>query len=261
VNGVWVVNIGNTRTTAAVVRGGRVMRRLDRPTGPVSAADADACLARLGPARRVDGAIVASVVPARTAAWRQALRRALRGPVIELTHRRRLGVAVSYPRPAGLGPDRLAGVAAAAARFRGPLIVVDVGTAATFNVVLPGRGFVGGVIAPGPAMMLDYLADRTARLPRLGPGAGAAPRRAIGRSTREAMRIGAAAGYRGLVGGILAALRREPGLARARVIATGGGVRAAFPRPARGVTIVPDLTLLGLAHVFALNRPQRSAEG
>ena len=159
-----------------------------------------------------------------------------------------------YPGVRTLGVDRLADMAGALDRHGpGPLIVVDFGTAATFNA-LDARGrFLGGAIAPGWAAVSGYLPARAAQLP-LVRFTGAAPR-AIGRNTAGAIRAGTLLGFRGLVREIVAGLRAELG-APARVIATGGD--APF-LAARGWNLFdavdPDLTLHGLRVIAALSLP------
>ena len=127
-----------------------------------------------------------------------------------------LGVGVDYPKPHSIGADRLANAAAVAALYGCPAVVVDFGTAVTFDVVSAKRCYIGGVIAPGLEAMTNYLYKRTALLPKLTL---AEPRRAVGRSTRAAMMSGAVFGYRGLVKEILAritagGLRSPPGADR-----------------------------------------------
>lgn len=240
-----VVNVGNTNTSLALVRGGRVLRRLVRPTA--------AGLPNLGNLRRaffrtpeIRAAAVASVVPSATRGWRAWCRAAGARRVVVLDHRTDLGLSLRYPRPETLGADRLANLAAVAGRLRGPAVIVDIGTAVTFDAIDARGAFVGGVIAPGPAMMLDYLADRTAKLPRLAPGGR---RAGIGRSTASAMRIGAREGYRGMLRGILVHLLRQPALRGAAVIGTGGAARLLRGLAPR-VAVDRDLTLKGLAAVL-----------
>ncbi len=119
-----------------------------------------------------------------------------------LTPKLDLGVGIDYPAPRSIGADRLANAAAVAELYGHPAIVVDFGTAVTFDVVSSGGDYVGGVIAPGLEAMTNFLYQRTALLPRLTLRE---PRRAIGKTTRDAMMSGAVLGYRGLVREILAA--------------------------------------------------------
>lgn len=161
----------------------------------------------------------------------------------------RLGVGIDYPSPRQIGADRLANAAGAVAYYGYPCIVVDFGTAVTFDVIGPERTYLGGAIAPGLASMGDYLARNTALLPAIEPHE---PKHAIGTSTVEAMHSAPVYGYRGMVKEILAKLEEEVGR-RPTVVATGGDAALI----ARGVPRIdhvdPDITLNGLRMVAGLN--------
>ena len=138
-----------------------------------------------------------------------------------MSHKIALGVGIDYPRPETIGADRLANATAATALYGSPAVVVDFGTAVTFDVISADRKYIGGVIAPGLNAMTDYLHKRTALLPRVTLRE---PRCAVGRSTAEAMRSGAVYGYRGLVAEILRQVVKEIASTRKvhYLIATGG---------------------------------------
>jgi len=130
-------------------------------------------------------------------------------------------VAIDYPKPEQIGADRLANAVAVFAKVGAPAIVIDFGTAVTFDVVDSEEGraaYVGGVIAPGLAAMAHYLSDQTALLPEIEI---AEPPSAIGKSTRHAMQVGAVTGYRGLVKEIVADLKKELH-GEPTMVATGG---------------------------------------
>ena len=159
-----------------------------------------------------------------------------------------------YPGKATLGQDRIANLAGALALHGpGPLIVVDFGTAATFNALDAKGRFLGGVIAPGLAAVRDYLPSRAAQLPAVD--LRRPPRRAIGRNTRAAILAGVAIGYRGLVREILDSLRAELGPGKkVRVIVTGGDARwVSRQLPGAFAAVDPDLTLHGLRVIAARN--------
>lgn len=163
----------------------------------------------------------------------------------------KLGVGIDYPKPQSIGADRLANAAAVAELYGCPAIVVDFGTAVTFDVVSGRRNYIGGVIAPGLEAMTNFLYQRTALLPRISLNE---PGHAVGKSTREAMLAGTVFGYRGLVREILARIRAEQfGKKKVRVVATGGYARLiAGGLPEIGV-IRANLTLEGLRIVGNLN--------
>jgi type III pantothenate kinase len=161
-------------------------------------------------------------------------------------------VGVDYPQPSSIGADRLANAAAVAALYGCPAVVVDFGTAVTFDVVSADRSYIGGVIAPGLESMTNYLYMRTALLPKL---ALSEPRRAVGRSTKGAMMSGAIFGYRGLVKEILAKIGAEAfGNKKTRVIATGGYARLIAAHLPQIDAVHPNLTLEGLRIIGNLNR-------
>jgi len=199
--------------------------------------------------RKVRKVVVSSVVPAKNSAISKAAKE--KPNVIWLDWKVKLGLGIDYPKPRSIGADRLANAAAVAELYGCPAIVVDFGTAVTFDIVSERRSYVGGVIAPGLEAMTNFLYQRTALLPRLSLKE---PRLAVGKSTIEAMLSGAVFGYRGLVREILARIRAEQ-FPRKKVwiVATGGYARLiAGGLPQIGV-IRPHLTLEGLRIVANLN--------
>jgi type III pantothenate kinase len=199
--------------------------------------------------QQVQKVIVSSVVPAKNSVIATAAHG--KAKVLWLDWKLKLGVAIDYPKPQSIGADRLANAAAVAELYGWPAIVVDFGTAATFDVVSARRRYVGGVIAPGLEAMTNFLYQRTALLPR--PSLKE-PKSAVGRSTVEAMRSGVVFGYRGLVREILGQIRAErfPQM-KVVVVATGGYAHLiAKGLPDIGA-IHRDLTLEGLRIVANLN--------
>jgi type III pantothenate kinase len=198
--------------------------------------------------RKIDMWIVSSVVPKRN---RDVQKAAGKTKVLWLNSRLKLGVGIDYPRPKSIGADRLANAAAVAALYGCPAIVVDFGTAVTFDIVSEGKNYIGGVIAPGLEAMTNFLYQRTALLPKLSLQE---PRRAIGRSTIDAMRSGAVFGYRGLVREIIAQIKAERfPRKKVHVIATGGYAELISARLPEIDAVHCDLTLEGLRIVANLN--------
>jgi type III pantothenate kinase len=203
---------------------------------------------------KVGAIIVSSVVPKKNKAISAA---AGSVRVLFLNPKLDLGVGVDYPHPRSIGADRLANAAAVAQLYGSPAIVVDFGTAVTFDVVSAAGDYVGGVIAPGLEVMTNYLYQRTALLPKLTLSE---PPRAIGKTTRDAMMSGAVFGYRGLVREIVRRLtaenfpRKKP-----RVIATGGYAQLIARKLPEIEAVHPNLTLEGLRIVA--NRNIRSKSG
>ncbi len=198
--------------------------------------------------RNVGKVVVSSVVPAKNSA---ILKAAGKRKVLWLDWKLKLGVEIDYPKPQSIGADRLANAAAVTALYGCPAIVVDFGTAVTFDIVSEHRAYVGGVIAPGLEAMTNFLYKRTALLPKLSLKE---PRHAIGKSTIQAMLSGAVFGYRGLIREILSQIRAEQfPRKKVHVVATGGYARLiARGLPEIGV-VHPNLTLEGLRIVAKLN--------
>jgi type III pantothenate kinase len=199
--------------------------------------------------RQVKKLVVSSVVPTKNSAILKAAHN--KAQVLWLDWRLKLGVAIDYPKPHSIGADRLANAAAVASLFGWPAIVVDFGTAATFDVVSEQGSYIGGAIAPGLEAMTNYLHQRTALLPRLSLRE---PPRAVGKSTGEAMRSGAIFGYRGLVREILARIKAEQFSRKTvAIVATGGYARLIASQVPEIAVIHPHLTLEGLRIVGNLN--------
>jgi type III pantothenate kinase len=241
----WLlVDNSNTRTKFAL--GGP--RQLEPWRGRLPTAElTPASLAGLLDDLAFDAALVASVVPATAALLDRQL--SPRGPRHFLSAGSRLGIAVDFDDPSQVGADRLANAIGVEAAYGSPAIVIDFGTAVTFDVIAGGPAYCGGAIAPGLGAMTGYLARRTALLPRIEL---AEPQRAIGRTTEEAMRSGAVFGYRGMIRGILERLRAEIE-GTPVVVATGGDaplIGASMPEIDH---IDRDLTLEGLRLAARLN--------
>jgi type III pantothenate kinase len=233
-----LINANNTNTTFALANRHRILARKIVRTAKLAGI----------PFRQDDLAavVLSSVVPAAT----QKLRRWISVKPIIVAAGIDLGIGVRYPRPKQIGADRLANAVGVTELYGAPAIVVDFGTAVTFDIVNARREYVGGVIAPGLAAVTDYLYQRTALLPRITL---AEPRSVIGKSTVEAMRVGAVVGYRGLVKEILAALRQEPGMKRAVVVATGGYGDLIARKTPEIRHVNPMLTLEGLRFIYVRN--------
>src|SRR6267143_69456 len=192
--------------------------------------------------------VVSSVVPKKN---REIKRATGDHKVIWLTSKTRLNVRIDYPNPKSIGADRLANAVAVAKLYGTPAIVIDFGTAVTFDIVAPDNAYIGGVIAPGLEAMTNFLYDRTALLPRISLRE---PRSAIGKSTNQAMVAGAIFGYRGLVREILGRIVREQFQnTRLHVVATGGYAKLIARQLAEVGAVHENLTLEGLRLVGEMN--------
>lgn len=184
--------------------------------------------------------VVASVVPKKESLLRQFFEN--RAFYHRLTHESPLGYGFELTVPDEIGHDRLANVVALKERYGAPGIAIDFGTAITFSVISSNGNFAGGVIAPGMDCMTEYLASKTAQLPRVKLEEY---KSAIGKTTLEALRIGAIAGQRGMIREILREIVLEIG-SEVAVVATGGGATFAAQGLAEISKVDLDLTLEGL---------------
>ncbi len=191
--------------------------------------------------------VICSVVPKMGALLRDELSGK---PLHNVDHRSNLGVGIEYPKPKTIGADRLANAAAAASFYGVPCVVVDFGTAVTFDILSRGRKYIGGVIAPGLEAMTDYLHQRTAQLPKISLLEPPGP---VGKSTRHAMLAGAIYGYRGLVRQILAEIRPALGVRKLKAVATGGYASLIACGVPEIATVHENLTLEGLRLIGCLN--------
>jgi len=240
---ILLLDIGNTHTHLGLANDKRVTRQANIATKAWLTGKAHSGIRRFVGKTKVDSVAFCSVVPHITKLAVPALQRLTGAQVLELSPRTVRGVGINYPKPRSIGPDRLANAVAVRHRFGAPAVVVDFGTAVTFDVVDRHGNYVGGIIAPGLNVMTDYLHEKTALLPRITIQETDA---IIGRSTHEAMLIGAVQGYRGLIRTLLSSLRKELGAANLPVVATGGYAKL-MARDMPEITAVdPRLTLEGL---------------
>lgn len=201
--------------------------------------------------KAVTGVIIGSVVPPLTLAMVEMAQRYIRTEPLVVTHQIRTGVKIEIEQPQQAGADRIINAAAVVALYGGPAIVIDFGTATTFDVVSRAGAYCGGAIAPGIVVAHDALVSRAARLHKVDL---VPPPSAIGANTIHAMQSGIFWGYVALVEGLVARLKAAMGEPEAQVIATGG-LSALFQQHTTVIdTIAPELTLDGLRIIYELNR-------
>lgn len=200
--------------------------------------------------RTLEGAVVGSVVPALSGVFDAALRRAAGVTPFHVTHESRLPVSNRYRNPAEVGIDRLANATAAVKLLGAPVLIVDLGTAVTVDVVSRRREYLGGAILPGIEMSAEALARRTARLPVTSPE-DAGPM--IGRTTADSIRSGILHGLVGAVDRIIGGVWKELGY-RTATVATGGLAAYLTAQSKHVRRAERDLTLAGLAEIWRLNR-------
>ena len=238
-----LIDISNSRTKFSGAT--RDALTTDRHVTPTAELSPDS-LAEIAWAEGVDRAVLSSVVPEKNRIFEEAFADRL----ITVSHAIRLGVAVDYPQPETVGADRLANSAAVAALHGTPAVVVDFGTAVTFDIISAESAYIGGVIAPGLEVMTDYMFQRTALLPKIDL---LEPTEIIGKSTKSAMMAGAVHGYRGMIKEILTEIYEEFHGAPPRTIATGGYAELISSKLEQIDAVDPDLTLQGLRIIASLN--------
>jgi pantothenate kinase, type III len=205
---------------------------------------------------KITGFIIASVVPVLETSWLHFARTYLTKliqPPLAVTHTLKLGIKVDTENPSEVGADRIVNAVAAWERLHTPLIVIDFGTAITFDCVSDAPAYVGGTIHPGIGISLDALAARTAKLPRLD--IDVTPDQPIGTTTIKAIHSGALHGFGGMVDRMVHVLSRQltPDQERARTIATGGMASVIKPYTGTIDEIDQDLTLTGLRLIYQMN--------
>jgi type III pantothenate kinase len=249
---VHCFDIGNSFAHFGIVENAAVISSRDMATRHFVMADEEALAVVREAAASGLPVSFSSVVPAATKGIGKLFGKAgIAGRVFNLNYDTLRGLEIVYPFPREIGQDRLANAVAAQELFGLPCVVVSLGTATVFDV-LSTRGYEGGSIAPGLAMMTDYLHEKTAQLPKIDRFCLATDG-AIGRSTVEAMKIGARLGFAGMARAILDATLADmakQGMLEVPVVVTGGNT-AVLPENWRdGAKFVPDLAMSGLEIAF-----------
>ena len=252
------IDIGNTEVTLGLFEGRRLTRSfrvssetrrtadeaglLLRQVFPVLDAGTGKPAANKAGAAGAPSAVLASVVPPQTPIYVEAVKRLVGRAPLEVTADTASGLTIEYRDPRAVGADRIANAVAAIEKYGEPVIIVDFGTATTFDVILKGGRYRGGVIAPGILTGAEQLVRRAARL---GAFELKTPKRVVGQSTDESLQSGVLYGAAGQVDAIVKRITAEERI-RPRVIATGGLAKAIAPHAKSIERADLDLTLHGL---------------
>jgi type III pantothenate kinase len=251
-----VIDIGNTNTVLGVYEDVRLIGHWRLETKPSQTADEYGILVRNLFAlanlefSRIRDIVIASVVPQLNSVLEQMTLQYFKLQPLFIEPGVRTGMPVLYDSPADVGADRIVNAVAAYEKFGGPCIVVDFGTATTFDAISAKGEYLGGVITPGPGISAEALFSRTARLPRVEIRA---PQKIIGTSTVGSIQSGLYYGYIGLVDGILVRMIKELG-PKTTIVATGGHASLIGRGTERIQHIAPDLTLEGLRLIYEKNK-------
>ena len=250
-----VVDVGNTQTHLGAFRGTELVCDWRFATVRDSTADELGAALRALLALRdlafadLDASILSSTVPQLRPEWTAMASRYLGHDMPVVGPGVRTGMPIRMDNPRALGADRLVNAVAAHEALGGPCVVVDFGTAITYDCVSAGGEYLGGIIAPGVEISLEALTTRAAAIPKIDL---TAPRTLIGKSTVDAIRSGVIFGFAAQVDGIVTRLRAELG-EETRAIATGGLAEAIVPFCTTIEDVDPLLTLTGLRLIYERN--------
>lgn len=251
------LDIGNTNVTCGVFQGDKLVTTWRMSTAIHRMPDEYANLMLSIMERRgVTGAqikdvVICSVVPPLLIIFDEVCKHFLKKSPLIVEAGVKTGIRIDMDNPREVGADRIVNAVAAHQLYGSPLIIIDMGTATTIDVVNKAGDYIGGAIAPGVYIATEALFTRTAVLPRIEL---TLPKKAIGRNTVAAMQSGVVFGYIGLIEGLVNRIQAELD-EKAKVIAAGGF--ASLIAQATNVidVINPDLTLIGLRMIYNMNRP------
>ncbi|MEO0753363.1 MAG: type III pantothenate kinase [Pseudomonadota bacterium] len=253
---LMAIDVGNTNTVFAIHDGEAWVAQWRSHTDPTRTADdyavwlSQMCRMEGVPFGEIDGCVISTVVPQAQFNFRNLARRYLNvEPMFIGDPRVDLGVEVRIARPEQAGADRIVNAVGAHVKYDGALIVVDSGTATTFDVVDVDGGFIGGIISPGINLSLKALHDAAASLPRI---AIQQPPQVIGQDTVSAMQSGIFLGYVDLIDGLVRRIKREFG--KPMTVIGTGGVASLYDGFSEEIDVYdPDVTIRGLLEVYRRN--------
>lgn len=252
-----VMDVGNTNIKVGVFEGDKLLNSWRMESKAGRTADEYAVtllniLERSGlDVRQIEGVVMSSVIPSLNYTLEHMVEYYIRKPMIVAGPGVKSGINVKYENPKEVGADRIVNSLAAYRLYGGPCIVIDFGTATTFNVINESGEFIGGVICPGIKLSTDALTNNAAKLPRIEL---IKPERVVGKSTVANMQSGIIYGFIGMVDYLVRKIKSETGFADAKVIATGGFSELIAEEGNIIDKVDKTLTLTGLRFLYELNR-------
>ncbi len=256
---LFTIDIGNTSMNMGMFEGERLVHSWRLMTGIDRSADEYGSLIfsllqrHAVPIASIRGAVLCSVVPPLVPVFQDVCKKYLDTDPLVIEPGIKTGLRLLVDNPRELGPDRVANAVAGVRLYGKPLIVIDFGTATTFDVVSAGGDFLGGAIAPGINIASEALYRRTAMLPRIEL---VRPKRAIGRGTVSAMQSGILFGYIGLVEKLIKEISAE--LECQPIVVSTGGYSTMFVEGVPAIQVCnPDLSLIGLRLIHEMNQTER----
>lgn len=253
---ILAVDVGNSNVTLGVFAGERLLHQWRLAT--VSRRTADEVriylrqLFRLEDLRLADvtGIVLASVVPAMTSIYTQALQALSTAEILNVDHATPIALENHYGNPAEVGPDRLANAVAGKLLYGLPVVIVDFGSAITLDVIGSNNAYLGGIILPGIEMTAEAMHQKTARLPQVS---FRKPEQLIGVSTEMSINSGLYHGMIGAIDAIVAGIEQATG-EKSHVGATGGAGRELAAEARSIQSYEPHLTLIGLREIWRMNK-------
>ena len=201
-------------------------------------------------AKKIDGAIISSVVPALTNVIKDAIEKFCKVSAMIVGPGIKTGISIVIDNPAQLGSDLITGAVASVAEYGVPQIVIDMGTATTISVINKDKQYIGGAIMPGLRVSHDALITRTSQLPKI---AFEKPKKIIGSNTIDCIKSGMLYGNAGAIDGLIDRFNEELG-ENCTVIATGGLAKTVVPLCKNEIIIDEDLLLKGLMLIYEKNK-------
>ncbi len=253
---LFVIDIGNTNTNIGVFEGENLLINWNVASDLKRTGDEYGILLLNllnSPVlkKHPKAAIISTVVPPLGETFKTALKKYLDIEARLISHKSKLPFKITIKTPSELGADRIANAAAAVKLYKLPAIVIDFGTATTFDIVDENKNFVGGIITPGLKIQANSLSSFTSKLPKVKIEA---PKTAIGKDTISAMLSGIVRGHACMIDGMIKLCEEELGK-KASIIATGGFSSVLFPNMERPFDYInKDLTLEGLRYLYELNK-------